>query len=149
MKTLTTTEQLQIFNKYIGQPVIIRSLTGSYEDRVGILTGVKENGVQVKIAGSSQWVPVYEDFPAWEIKLLLKPLKALTADIVETANRLPIQNFITQYYTSLGFDMPVFLSPDHPLNCSYVRELGLAEYIPIEQIEQPSYRNAVEMKVIR
>ncbi|WP_423149783.1 hypothetical protein, partial [Rubrolithibacter danxiaensis] len=64
----------------------------------------------------------------YEIKLLLKPLSRLTEAIKQTANSLPIQNFITQYYIQLGFDMPVFIAPNHPANCKYVAELGLASY---------------------
>jgi hypothetical protein len=52
----------------------------------------------------------------------------LTEKIKQTANNLPVQNFITQYYIQLGFDMPMFFSPDHPDNCKYVAELGLATY---------------------
>jgi hypothetical protein len=47
---------------------------------------------------------------------------------------LPVQAFITPYYQSLGFDMPVFISPGHPCNCKYVHELELADYRSAEEI---------------
>jgi hypothetical protein len=82
----------------------------------------------VNINNQNRWIPLYENFELYEIILVLKPLKLLTEEIKKTANNLPVQNFITQYYIQLGFDMPMFFSPGHPANCKYVEELGLASY---------------------
>ena len=85
--------------------------------------------IQVTSQNQTRWIPLYDDFDIYSVKLVLKPLKLLTEEIRETANNLPIQNFITQYYIQLGFDMPMFFTPNHPCNCKYVIELGLAKYM--------------------
>lgn len=84
--------------------------------------------------------PLYDNFELYDIKLVLKPLRMLTENIKDTANKLPVQNFITQYYVQLGFDMPMFFSPGHPDNCRYIEELGLATYA-----ENEILRNSTEV----
>ncbi len=125
---LTVKEKLKIYTRYIGQKVVLRDVNEMIEEQIGVLIGVNRSGIQVQVGRISRWVPLYEEFEVYQIQLLLKPLKTLTEDIKNTANSLPIQNFITQYYVELGFDMPVFISPNHPANCKYVAELGLANY---------------------
>jgi hypothetical protein len=134
MVQLTVQEKLSIFSRYIGQQVIIeRSLTEYYIE-TGILKGVKHDAVCVDQEGVSRWIPLSDKISLCKIKLLLKPLKMLTPDIISTANSLPVQAFITPYYQSLGFDMPVYLSPGHPCNCQYVQEVGLADYRSANEI---------------
>jgi len=108
MDNIKATEQLIVFSRYIGQQVVINDLLNSDEEIIGTLIGIKE---------------------------ILKPLKRLTSAIISTANNLPVQAFITPYYQSLGFDMPVFIAPGHPGNCKYVVELNMADYRSAEEIE--------------
>jgi len=138
MNGIKAAEQLIIFSRYIGQQVVISGLLNRDEETVGTLIGIKENGVLVMIAGVNRWIPVFDAIKLSEIKLLLKPLKKLTAAIIATANNLPVQAFITPYYQSLGFDMPVFIAPGHPCNCKYVHELNLADYRTADEIEERS-----------
>lgn len=136
MDLLNTTEQLVIFSRYIGQQVMITSLLNN-QITIGVLTGIKQNGIQVNVDEISRWIPLTDNFKVCEIKLLLKPLKKLTPAITATANSLPVQAFITPYYQQLGFDMPVFIAPGHSCNCQYVQELGLADYrSPAEIFQQ-------------
>ena len=128
MEKLTVPEKLKIYTRYIGQKVLLIGSENINEEQIGILTGIKDSGVQVRINNLNRWIPLYDDFELYEIKLLLQPLSRLNDRIKQKANNLPIQNFITQYYIQLGFDMPVFIAPDHPANCKYVQELGLAIY---------------------
>ncbi|HEY0056724.1 MAG TPA: hypothetical protein VGB63_15325 [Pedobacter sp.] len=128
MVKLSNSEKLKIYTKYIGQMVILKDKDADVIDQVAKLTGINSKSIQVTIHNQSRWIPLYDDFEIYEIILLLKPLKMLTEKIKQTANNLPVQNFITQYYIQLGFDMPMFFSPDHPDNCKYVAELGLATY---------------------
>lgn len=144
MDRIKATEQLIIFSRYIGQQVVISGLLNSDEETVGTLTGIKENALLVNIDTINRWIPLSDDIKLSEVKLLLKPLKQLTSAIIETANSLPVQAFITPYYQSLGFDMPVFIAPGHPCNCKYVYELDLADYRTAEEIEE---QNSVVLMV--
>jgi hypothetical protein len=129
---LAATEIIQIFFKYVGNKIWINYPGGDNE--FGILSGVKLDAVQITIKGQGRWFPLYDHFKPYSIKLLIKPLSQLTPEIIEKANSLPVKNFITQYYDRLGFDMPVFVAPDHPANCKNMMELGLADYRSEEQI---------------
>jgi len=135
MEGIKAAEQLIIFSRYIGRQVVISGLLNHDEETVGILTGIKENALQVSIDNINRWIPVYDGIKLSQIKLLLKPLKKLTSAIIDTANSLPVQAFITPYYQSLGFDMPVYIAPEHPSNCKYVYELNLADYRSAEEIQ--------------
>ncbi|MDR6944934.1 hypothetical protein [Mucilaginibacter pocheonensis] len=135
MNILSIADQLIIFSRYIGQQVVINSLLNN-EISTGTLTGVKQNGILVNADNVSRWIPFYDNFRICEVKLLLKPLKKLTPDIITAANNLPVQAFITPYYQQLGFDMPVFISPGHTCNSRYVQELNLADYRSAEEICQ-------------
>ncbi len=139
MANLSISDRLKVYTRYIGQTVVLISRNGYSEEQVGVLTGVKEFSIQLNIDNHSRWIPLYDDFDLYDIKLVLKPLRMLTERIKETANNLPVQNFITQYYIQLGFDMPMFFSPDHPGNCKYVEELGLATYSNADEIRTISY----------
>jgi len=135
MDRIKAAEQLIIFSRYIGQQVVINDLLNSEEEIVGTLIGIKENALLVNIDNVNRWIPLSDDIKLSEIKLILKPLKRLTSAIISTANNLPVQAFITPYYQSLGFDMPVFIAPGHPGNCKYVVELNMADYRSAEEIE--------------
>lgn len=134
MTNLSISDRIKVYTRYIGHKVVLISGNGYSERQIGILTGVKEFSIQLSIDGQSRWIPIYDDFDLYDIKLVLKPLRMLTEHIKETANNLPVQNFITQYYIQLGFDMPMFFSPDHPENCKYVEELGLATYSDVDEL---------------
>lgn len=136
MDRIKAAEQLIIFSRYIGQQVVINDLLNRDEETIGTLIGIKENALLVSIDAVNRWIPLSDDIKLSEIKLLLKPLKRLTSAIVNTANNLPVQAFITPYYQSLGFDMPVFIVPGHNCNCKYVYELNLADYRTAEEIEE-------------
>ena len=136
MDKLTASERLKIYTRYIGQKVLLINTEEIVNEQVGILSGVKGSGIQVTINNCNRWLPLYDDFELYHIKLLLKPLSKLSDNIKQQANSLPIQNFITQYYIQLGFDMPVFIEPGHPANCKYVEELGLAIYCTEEEMVQ-------------
>jgi hypothetical protein len=125
MVTLNISERLNVYTRYIGQQLVLKS---ENDEQLVKLTGVSSSAIQVLYKNQNRWIPLYQDFDIYEIKLLLKPLRLLTDQIKETANSLPVQNFITQYYVQLGFDMPMFFAPNHPGNCMYVAELGLAVY---------------------
>lgn len=129
----TAAEQLIIFSRYIGQQVVITNFL-SGEESLGTLKGIRQGSLLITIDDVNRWVPLNDNFRVSDIKLLLKPLKKLTAAIIDTANNLPVQAFITPYYQQLGFDMPVFLSPGSPANCKYVQELGLADYRTADEI---------------
>lgn len=145
MKSISATDQLVIFSRYIGQQVMIISLLNNSEVNIGILTGVKHNAIAVNIDDVVRWIPLYDNFRLCEIKLLLKPLKKLTPDVVSAANELPVKAFITPYYQQLGYDMPVFIEPGHPCNCKYVQELELADYrTPAEIYRQNALLYAFE-----
>ncbi|WP_423148618.1 hypothetical protein [Rubrolithibacter danxiaensis] len=139
MVFLTISERLQIYTRYIGQKVILIHKYFGYREVMGILTGINSQEIQVSIDNQDYWIRIYDAGP--EIKLFLKPLSRLTEDVKQIANNLPIQNFITQYYIRLGFDMPVFIAPGHPANCKYVEELGLATYNEPEVILQSLQQN--------
>jgi hypothetical protein len=128
MNRIKAAEQLIIFSRYIGQQVVISGLLNSEEETIGTLIGIKENALLVSVDNINRWIPLSDDIKLSEIKLILKPLKRLTAAIINTANNLPVQAFITPYYQSIGFDMPVFIAPGHPSNCKYVFELDMADY---------------------
>jgi hypothetical protein len=132
---IRSAEKLLIFSRYIGQQVVIRSLSIDADETIGTLTGIKENALLISIDNVNRWVPLSDELELCDIKLILKPLKRLTSAIIKTANSLPVQAFITPYYQSLGFDMPAYLAPGHPLNCNYVVELGLADYRTVEEIQ--------------
>jgi hypothetical protein len=132
---IRSAEKLLIFSRYIGQQMVIRSLSIDADETIGTLTGIKENALLISIDNVTRWVPLSDELELCDIKLILKPLKRLTSTIIKTANSLPVQAFITPYYQSLGFDMPVYLAPGHPLNCNYVVELGLADYRTVEEIQ--------------
>jgi len=127
MIRVNSSEQLIIFSRYIGQQVVITNLLNG-EESIGTLTGIRQNALLVIIDEVSRWIPLNDNFRVCDIKLLLKPLKKLTSSIIDTANNLPVQAFITPYYQQLGFDMPVFIAPGHAANCKYVHELDLADY---------------------
>jgi hypothetical protein len=128
MDRVTTAEQLIIFSRYIGQQVVINSLLNDDNEVIGTLKGIRQNALLVDIDEVNRWIPLNDNFSICEVKLLLKPLKKLTPPIINTANSLPVQAFITPYYQQLGFDMPVFIAPGHSCNCMYVQEIGLADY---------------------
>lgn len=136
MDRIKAAEQLIIFSRYIGQQVVISDSLNRDEETIGTLTGIKENALLVNIDTINRWIPLSDDIKLSDIKLLLKPLKRLTSAIISTANNLPVQAFITPYYQSLGFDMPVFIAPGHTCNCKYVYELNLADYRTAEEIQQ-------------
>ncbi|WP_413669193.1 hypothetical protein ACEN9X_04030 [Mucilaginibacter sp. Mucisp86] len=145
MKYLSVADQLMIFSRYIGQQVMIISLLNNSEVNIGILTGVKHNAIAVTTDNIIRWIPLYDNFRLCEIKLLLKPLKKLTAEIVSIANDLPVKAFITPYYQQQGYDMPVFIEPGHPCNCKYAQELELADYrSPAEICQQNALLHAFE-----
>jgi len=131
---LKAAEKILISGRYIGQQVVIKSLQGDENETIGILNGIRQNALLVCIDDVSRWIPLYDDIEVCDVKLLLKPLRKLTADIIRTANNLPVQAFITPYYQGLGFDMPVFITPGHPLNCRYVHEVGLADHRTADEI---------------
>ena len=133
MVRITATEQLIIFSRYIGQQVVIRSFLNG-EENLGTLKGIRQDGLLVSIDEVNRWIPLNDNFKVSDIKLLLKPLKKLTSAIIDAANNLPVQAFITPYYQQLGFDMPVFIAPCHNANCKYVHELGLADYRSADEI---------------
>lgn len=128
MKTITAAEKIIVFSRYIGQQVVISSLLSNEKPVIGTLQGIRKNAVLVEIDKVNRWIPLSDEITLSDIKLLLKPLKKLTTKIIDTANNLPVQAFITPYYQQLGFDMPVFIAPGHPFNCKYVHELDLADY---------------------
>ncbi|MBS1531441.1 MAG: hypothetical protein JSU01_14130 [Bacteroidetes bacterium] len=135
MIRINSSEQLLIFSRYIGQQVVITSLLNG-EENIGTLTGTRQNALLVTIDDVSRWIPLNDNFRVCDVKLLLKPLKKLTSAIIDTANSLPVQAFITPYYQQLGFDMPVFIAPGHPANCKYVYEIGMADYRSPSEIAQ-------------
>ncbi|MBS1520785.1 MAG: hypothetical protein JST50_07320 [Bacteroidetes bacterium] len=134
MDRITTAEQLIIFSRYLGQQVVIRSLLNEDNEVIGTLKGIRQNALLVDIDEVNRWIPLNDNFNVCEVRLLLKPLKKLTTSIINTANSLPVQAFITPYYQQLGFDMPVFISPGHSCNCKYVHELDLADYRTVAEI---------------
>ncbi|SDG74212.1 hypothetical protein ACRQ5D_01280 [Mucilaginibacter sp. P25] len=145
MKQVSVIAQLVIFSRYIGQQVMIISLLNNSEVNIGVLTGVKHNAIAVSIDDVIRWIPLYDNFKLCEIKILLKPLKKLTPNVVSAANELPVKAFITPYYQQLGYDMPVFIEPGHPCNCKYVQELELADYrTPAEIFRQSALLHAFE-----
>ncbi|MBC8052607.1 MAG: hypothetical protein H7Y13_06045 [Sphingobacteriaceae bacterium] len=135
MIRLSIADRLKVYTRYIGQKVILTGKEATFGSEEGVLTGVNTSGIQVNINRQSRWIPLYDNFELYEIKVVLKPLRMLTENIKDTANNLPVQNFITQYYIQLGFDMPMFFSPGHPANCRYIEELGMASYTP-QEIDQ-------------
>jgi hypothetical protein len=142
MASLNISEQLVIFSRYIGQQVVIINLFNG-DETIGTLIGLRQNAIFVAEDDINRWIPLNDNFRICDIKLLLKPLKKLTSAIIDTANTLPVQAFITPYYQQLGFDMPVFISPGHHANCKYVHELGLADYRPAAEILQADRRVAL------
>src|ERR1700712_4102778 len=100
MSRIKAAEQLVIFSRYIGQQVVIGDLLDRDEETIGTLIGIKENALLISIDSINRWIPVSDDIKLSEIKLLLKPLKKLTSAIIEAANNLPVQAFITPYYQS-------------------------------------------------
>ena len=106
----------------------MKSLLNNDDETVGTLKGIRQNALLIDIDDVNRWIPLNDNFKVCEVRLLLKPLKKLTTSIINTANNLPVQAFITPYYQQLGFDMPVFIAPEHNCNCKYVYELDLADY---------------------
>ena len=142
---ISVADRLIIFSRYIGQQVMINSFLNKREINIGILTGVKHNAIAVNIDNVTRWIPLYDNFRLCEIKLLLKPLKKLTPEIISVANNLPVKAFITTYYQQQGYDMPVFIEPGHTCNCQYVQELELADYrTPAEILQQNALLCAFE-----
>ena len=134
MDIISAADQLLIFSRYIGQQVVIKSLLNSDNETVGTLKGIRQNALLIDIDNVNRWIPLNDNFKVCEVRLLLKPLKRLTPSIINTANNLPVQAFITPYYQQLGFDMPVFIAPGHSCNCKYVQELDLADYRTQDEI---------------
>jgi hypothetical protein len=137
---LTPKVILSLFTRYIGHPIWIKSLYAHKygkepEHQWAILSGIKEDALQIQTGKTKYWLPLNEDLKYYEIKLLLKPLARLTERVKKTANSLPVTVFITQYYVQMGYDMPVFISPGHPLNCKYMYELGIADYRTPHEVE--------------
>ena len=128
MEQIKAAEQLIIFSRYIGQQVVVKSLLNNDNEVIGTLMGVRQNALLIAIDNVTRWIPLNDNFKVCEVRLLLKPLKKLTTAIINTANSLPVQAFITPYYQQLGFDMPVFIAPGSSCNCKYVYELDLADY---------------------
>jgi len=132
--------QLKVFRKYIGEKVWVKSLHPVYwaqSNEVMTLTGIKGDALQLfnPTDRTTAWYTIKDSRePQFEFKLLLKPLKRLTAEIQATAQSLPAPPFIIQYYVDLGFDMPLFFKPGHPCNQQTVFELGLATYDTAEQL---------------
>src|SRR6202000_3578979 len=135
MDRITIADQLIIFSRYIGQQVVIKSLLNDNEETIGTLKGIRQNALLIDIEEVNRWIPLNDNFKICEVRLLLKPLKRLTTTIINTANSLPVQAFITPYYQQMGFDMPVFIAPGHSCNCKYVYELDLADYRTATEIE--------------
>jgi hypothetical protein len=138
MNKIKTAELLIIFSRYIGQQVVIKSLLNNDNETIGTLKGIRQNALLIDIDNVNRWIPLNDHFKVCEIRLLLKPLKKLTTAIINTANNLPVQAFITPYYQQLGFDMPVFIAPEHSCNCKYVQELDLADYRTSAEIFEDS-----------
>lgn len=128
-------EQVIIFSRYLGQQVVIKSLLSS-EESIGTLAGIRKDALLVTIDEVNRWIPLNDSFKVCEVRLLLKPLKKLTSQIIDTANNLPVQAFITPYYQQLGFDMPVYIAPGHNCNCKYVHEIDLADYRTANEVMQ-------------
>lgn len=143
MNQVKTAEQLIIFSRYIGQQVVIKSLLNNDGETIGTMQGIRQGALLVEVDGVNRWIPLADDFKVCDVKLLLKPLKRLTTAIIDTANSLPVQAFITPYYQQLGFDMPVFISPGHSCNCKYVHELDLADYRTPAEIKAGSHLRLV------
>ncbi|MGX5691215.1 hypothetical protein [Arcticibacter tournemirensis] len=143
---LSTKETLEIFARYIGKHVWIEDLRGLNNElthQCGLLKGLKEDAILISYASRLLWMPVNDEATAlYRYKLLLHPLSRLTEDIMATANSLPASGFISQYYVRLGFDMPVFIAPDHPGNCKTVAELDLADYRSPREILELNYSEA-------
>jgi hypothetical protein len=133
MNGIKASEQLLIFGRYIGQQVLTRNLLNG-EENIGTLKGIRQDALLVAIDEVNRWIPLNDNFKVCDVRLLLKPLKKLTSQIIDTANSLPVQAFITPYYQQLGFDMPVFISPGHSCNCKYLHEIGLADYRSADEI---------------
>ncbi len=140
MNKITTTEQLIIFSRYIGQQVVIKSLLNDSEETIGTLKGIRQNALLIDIDEVNRWIPLNDNFKICEVRLLLKPLKKLTTPIINTANSLPVQAFMTPYYQQMGFDMPVFIAPGHSANCKYVQEIDLADYRTIAEITEDNQK---------
>ena len=104
MTRISASEQLIIFSRYIGQQVVIKSFLND-EENIGTLKGIRQDALLVAIDEVNRWIPLNDNFRVCDVKLLLKPLKKLTSSIIDTANSLPVQAFITPYYQQLGFDM--------------------------------------------
>jgi len=138
MIMVTAEETIKVFKEYLGQQVWIRNIHGGVDEpehRFGRLAGVQSRAVLIAFQdGKSCWFNLMDENACYEFKLLLKPCSRLTPKIIEQARALPASGFIAPYYRSLGFDMPVFLSPGHPANCKNVIELGLADYREPEEI---------------
>jgi len=127
--------KLQVFSRHIGQQVWLQNLRqNAIRHQIGFLTGIRTDAIQIKTGEAYQWITLHDERNDCDVKLLLKPLSRLTDNMKDVANSLPVTVFITQYYVQMGFDMPVFIAPDHPLNCKYAAELGLADYRFPEEI---------------
>jgi hypothetical protein len=100
MSILQASERLKIYTRYIGQKVILIDPNAMVTGQVGLLSGIKTSGIQVTIDGCNRWVPLYDDFQFYEVKLLLKPLSKLTESIKQTANNLPVQTSLRSTISS-------------------------------------------------
>lgn len=142
---LSTREKLEIFARYIGKHIWTERLYRQEGDaelrhQCGLLKGLKDDAILISSSSGITWMPFNDEYAeVYRYKLLLHPLSRLTEDIIATANNLPASGFISQYYIKLGFDMPVFIAPDHPGNCMTVAELGLADYRSPREITELNY----------
>lgn len=142
---LSAKERLEIFARYLGKHLWVEYLedadpvTGLYH-QCGLLKGIQDDALLIRTAAGALWMPLGSGYEVmYRYRLLLHPLSRLTEDIMATANNLPASGFISQYYVKLGFDMPVFIAPDHPGNCMTVAELGLADYRSPREIMELNY----------
>ncbi len=117
---------------------MIISLLNNNEVSIGILNGVKHNAIAVSTDNIIRWVPLYDNFRLCEIKLLLKPLKKLTTEIVSAANDLPVKAFITPYYQQLAMICLFLLNPGTPAIANMFRSLNWPIIVPL-----PKYTDKV------
>src|SRR6187399_2432434 len=85
---LRAADKIIIFSRYIGQQVIINSLVNNEADVIGTIQGIRDNALLIDADGFKRWIPLSDEITLCDIKLLLKPLKKLTAPIIDTANNL-------------------------------------------------------------
>ncbi len=138
MIKLSPSEQLTVFTHYLGTTVWVSSSSyrpDEQQHRFGRLKGVNDRGILLEMeTGSRLWFTIADRFPAYTFRLLLVPCSRLHPEVVATAQNLGVPGFIVPYYRSLGYDLPVFLAPEHPANVHNVVELGMADYRSKEEI---------------